>query len=116
MRKANTELAEKEIFAWVKTSSHNGGPSRPHQLEVKNEKDGFSQQLESKGNWSSTCPAKEPANLETLFDSCTMDVHHASVVFDAVTQDLDYVRFEEEAPTDDIAVEPTWEFFQLLLP
>ena len=44
-----------------------------------------------------------------------MDVHHASVVFDAVTQDLNYVRFEEEAPTDNIAVKSTWEFFQLLL-
>ena len=86
------------------------------QSVVENEEDVVSQHLERKGNWSSTCPANEPANLETLFDSCTTDVYHAPVVFDAVTQDLVYVRFEEETSTDNIAVESTWEFFQLLLP
>ena len=30
-RKENTELAEMEIFAWAKPSSHNGEPSWPHQ-------------------------------------------------------------------------------------
>ena len=83
---------------------------------VENKEDVISQHLERKGNRSRTCPAKESANLETLFDSGTTYVHHALVVFDAVTQDLDYVRFEEEASTDDIADESTWEFFQLLLP
>ena len=54
--------------------------------------------------------------METLFDSFTIDAHHALVVFDTVTQDLGNVCFKEEASTDDIAAESTWEFFQLLLP
>ena len=44
-----------------------------------------------------------------------MDAHHASIVLGTVTQDFDYARFEEEASTDDIAGESTWELLQLPL-
>ena len=60
-------------------------------------------------------PMKRPANVKTLFDSSTMDAHHASIVLGTVTQDFDYARFEEEASTDDIAGESTWELLQLPL-
>ena len=45
--------------------------------------------------------------MKTLFDSFVMDAHHASVVFETVTKDFDYARFEEEASTDNIADEST---------
>ena len=77
----------------------------PHAIMTPKEEDYHA----GKGKTELEEKEKEPANLETLFDSGTTDVHHALVVFDAVTQDLDYVRFEEEAPTDDIADESTWE-------
>ena len=38
-----------------------------------------------------------------------------SVVISTVMQDFDYVRFEEEASTNNIAVKSTWEFCQLHL-
>ena len=53
--------------------------------------------------------------MKTLFDSSTMDAYHASIVLRTVTQDFDYARFEEEASTDDIAGESTWELLQLPL-
>ena len=65
---------------------------------------------------SSPSLAKGQGNLKTLFDSFTMDAHHASVVFGTVTQDFDYTRFEEEASTDDIVNESIWELFRLLFP
>ena len=58
-------------------------------------------------------PSKGASECEALFDSFTMDAHHASIVLGTVTQDFDYARFKEEASTDKIAGKSTWELLQL---
>ena len=127
--KESAEQPGKGINVWVKPSSHNGAPSRSHQPVEENKEgsavrcsvdkwcvDGANFATSQRSydiNTTLGQHLKEPRNLVTPFDFITTDLFQVSFVISTVTQDFDYVRFEEEASTDNIAVKSTWEFCQL---
>ena len=72
------------------------------------------------GHWqeglANTCQMMRHKFLDVPFDPTATEASQASVVNCPVTQDIDLVRFDEEAFTDDIAGGSTWEYLQLLRP
>ena len=72
------------------------------------------------GHWqeglANACQMTRYKFLDVPFDPTATEASQASVVNCPVTQDIDLVRFDEEAFTDDIAGGSTWEYLQLLRP